>query len=133
MRTEAPRIWEESGNGGMTDAQRRMLNSVCSDLARSIVWHEGWRLSKDDWRHFFCGLASGLRIMRGWDFHDGDPPGFVMLGRSSLELTRTQATTAIHLAVQFGDDPSDQGIHQPAVQWCDKTLLGLGFNPRELE
>jgi hypothetical protein len=127
-----PRVWEECGNQRMTDKQRKMLNSVCGDLARSIEWH-GWRLSKDDWRHFFSGLASGLRIMRGWDFHDGHPPGLVMLGRSSLELTRSQAKDAITLAIHFGDDPAEQGLPQKPVAWSDATLRGMGFNPEELK
>jgi hypothetical protein len=127
------RPWEECGNQGMTDQQRKMLNSVCGDLARCLEWHDGWRLSKDDWRHLFSGLASGLRIMRGWDFHDGHPPGFIMLGRSSLELTRSQAKDAITLAVQLGDDPSEQGLSQKPVRWSDATLLGLGFNPGDLK
>lgn len=123
--------WQESGNALITDAQKRMLNALCGDLAGQIVWH-GNRLHKDDWRHMLAGTMLGWRMMPGIDMGKG-APGFIMLGGSSLKLTRTQAADAITCGLAIGDHPEDQGLAgQKPVRWCDSVLLGLGFNPQEL-
>ena len=110
----------------MTDAQRRMLNAVCGDLARQLAWH-GFRLSKEDWRHFLAGTMLGWRMMPGID--RGQGPGFIMLGGSSLSLSKSQAADAITQGVLIGDDPASQNLNCSPVRWCDAVLLGLGMNP----
>lgn len=122
--------WEVDGSGRMTDKQRRMLNACCGDLAAQVVWH-GNRLSKDDWRHMLAGTMAGWRMMLGIDRGEG-APGFIMLGGSSLNLSKTMAKDAITQALAIGDDPSSQGLTSPRVRWCDAVLLGLGFNPNDL-
>lgn len=122
--------WETGGEGRMTDKQRRMLNAVCGDLAAQLKWH-GNRLSKDDWRHLFAGTVLGWRMMPAYDRGEG-AAGFIMLGGSSLNLSRTQAADAITMGLHVGDDPESQGIDSPRVRWCDAVLLGLGFNPADL-
>lgn len=131
MKLVKPGDWKLTGDGGMTDAQRRMLNAVCGDLADQIAWH-GNRLSKDDWRHFLSGTVLGWRMLPGIDRGEG-APGFVMLGRSSLDLTRTAAAEAITVGVQVGDHPEEQGLRSKPVRWCAAVLWGLGFNPNDLE
>jgi hypothetical protein len=69
--------WQEEGATRMSDAQRRLLNAVCGDLAQQIKWH-GFRLSKDDWRHMIAGTMLGWRMMPGIDMGEG--PKFIMLG-----------------------------------------------------
>jgi hypothetical protein len=131
MKLVKPSDWKLTGEGGMTDAQRRMLNAVCGDLAAQVAWH-GNRLSKDDWRHFLAGTVLGWRMLPGIDRGEG-APGFVMLGRSSLDLTRTAAAEAITVGVQVGDHPDEQGLRAKPVQWCAAVLWGLGFNPNDLQ
>lgn len=123
--------WDDRSQGKITEAQRRMFNAVCGDLARHIQWH-GNRLNKDDFRHLMSAVAAGQRMMPGWQYGDGQAPGFIMLGKSSLSLTRSQACDAITLAVQLGDDPSSQGIKACPVRWSDTVLRGMGF-PVEVE
>jgi hypothetical protein len=113
----------------MTDAQRRLLNAACGDLAAGLSWH-GNRLSKDDWRHLLCGTVKGWRMLPGIDMGTG-APGFVMLGGSSLELTRTQATDAIQMAFYVGDRPEEQAINSGGVRWCDVVCLARGINDSE--
>lgn len=127
----ARKDWEQSGNGRMSDKQRRMLNAICGDLEQ-IHWH-GNRLGKDDWRHFLSAVSAGQTMHMGWDYGDGRPRGFIMLGKSSLSLTKTEAKDAITMGVQLGDDPESQGIKARPVRWSDAVLLGLGFNPRDFE
>lgn len=113
----------------MTDEQRRMLNAICGDLSGQLRWH-GFRLSKDDWRHMIAGTMLGWRTMPGINLGNG--PSFIMLGGSSLSLSKQQAADAITCALNIGDRPEEQGIASPPVKWSDAVLLGLGFSPAEL-
>lgn len=116
--------WQEM----LTEQQRKVLNAACGDLASQITWH-GNRLSKDDWRHFISGTVLGWRIIPGIDFGAG-APGFVMLGGSSLDLSKEQASKALDIVFSIGDAPWDyEPTQKRAVQWCDKVMLARGFNP----
>lgn len=126
-----PVDWKLEGSTGMTDKQRKMLNAVCGDLAVQLHWH-GNRLSKDDWRHMLSGTMLGWRMMPAIDRGEG-AAGFIMLGGSSLNLTRSQAADAITVGVHIGDNPEEQGLKARAVRWSDSVLRGLGFNPRDFE
>lgn len=115
--------WQVRGESRMTDAQRRMLNAACGDLAEQVIWHDNNRLSKDDFRHVLSGTMLGWRMMRGIDLGEG-APGLIMLGGSSLDLTKSQAADAITLAFSIGDDPSSQGLNCEPVRWCAAVCLG---------
>ena len=121
--------WEVRGETGMTRKQQKMLNAVCGCLAAQIAWH-GNRLSKDDWRHMLSGTMLGWRMMPAIDRGEG-APGFIMLGGSSLALTKSLAADAITCGLEIGDNPEHQGLRTQRVQWCDAVLLGLGFNPAD--
>ena len=121
--------WNEKGDGMMTRAQQKMLNAVCADLADQVSWH-GQRLTKDDWRHMVAGTMLGWRLMPAIDRGQG-APGHIMLGGSSLKLTKSLACDAITVLVQIGDHPEEQGMRARPVRWSDTVLLGLGFNPSD--
>ena len=99
----------------ITEEQRRTLNAACVDLAAQVVWH-GNRMTKDDWRHFLAGTALGWRMMPGYDNGSG-APGFIMLGGSSLKLSKEQASLALTMAFHIGDDPASQGLKCEPVRW----------------
>jgi len=106
------------------DPKREQLNTLhaaCGDLASQIEWH-GFRLTKDDWRHMICGTVLGWRMMPAIDQGTG-AAGFIMLGGSSLDLTKQQATDALTMAFALGDDPSSQGLKSPPVRWC-RSVVG---------
>lgn len=126
----SPADWQLSGDGPMSDKQRRMLNAVCGDLAAQVTWH-GNRLSKDDWRHMLSGTMLGWRMMPAIDRGEG-APGFIMLGGSSLKLSKRLAADAITQGIAIGDDPASQNLRCKPVTWCDAVLLGMGFNPADL-
>jgi len=107
-----------------------MLNAICGDLARQINWH-GCRLDKDDWRHLLSGTAAGWRPVLGIDDGRGHTP-MVLIGSSSLKLTKQQAQDAITQGLAIGDDPSSQGLSAQPVRWSDAVLHGLGFDPKEI-
>lgn len=121
--------WELQGSTGMTDKQRKMLNAVCGDLAEQVAWH-GNHLSKDDWRHMLAGTMLGWRMMPAIDRGEG-AAGFIMLGGSSLKLTKSQAADAITAGLQIGDHPEDQRLRAKPVRWSDAVMRGLGFNPAD--
>lgn len=129
MNATSPNDWKLDGAGGMTGRQQKMLNAVCGDLAAQLSWH-GNRLSKDDWRHMVAGTILGWRMMPAIDRGEG-AHGFIMLGGSSLKLSRSQAAEAITALLQIGDHPDEQGLSAKPVRWSDVVLLGLGFNPND--
>ena len=104
--------WREA----LTEQQRKILNAACGDLAQQIRWH-GNRLSKDDWRHLISGTVLGWRMMPAIDRGEG-AAGFIMLGGSSLNLSKEQCIDAITMAFHIGDDPSSQGLDAKPVRWC---------------
>lgn len=115
----------------LSDQQRKILNAACGDLAAQLKWH-GFSLSKDDWRHFIAGTILGWRMLPGIDRGEG-APGFVMLGGSSLDLTKERCTEAIDLVFSIGDAPWEyEPTQRKAVNWCDKVWLARGFNPAEM-
>jgi len=109
----------------LTEQQRKILNAACGDLSKQIRWH-GFRLTKDGWRHFFAGTVLGWQMLPAWDEGDGRT-GFIMLGGSSLDLSKEQCSVAITMAFALGDDPTSQGIDAPPVKWCDAVCLARGI------
>lgn len=96
--------------------QRKLLNAACGDLSKQINWH-GNKLSKDDWRHLLSGTILGWRMMPAVDRGEGTQAGFIMLGGSSLNLSKKQCTEAIELAFSIGDHPEGQGLNCNPVRW----------------
>ncbi len=115
----------------LTDEQRRLLNAACGDLARCLTWH-GNRLSKDDWRHFLAGTVLGFRMMPGLPLGDA-APGFIMLGRSSLDLPKAKCTEAIQIAFALGDAPWEyEPTQRKAVQWGHAVRMARGITDEEM-
>lgn len=114
----------------LSEEQRRTFNAACGDLAKQIVWH-GNRMDKDDWRHFLSGTVLGWRMMPAYDRGEG-AAGFIMLGGSSLKLSKAQCIEAITMAFHIGDDPASQNLKSEPVKWCDAVMFARGFNPRDL-
>ena len=114
--------WQDTREGKMTDAQRRMLNAAAGDLAEQVNWH-GHHMSKADWRHWASAVVLGLRQVPGYDRGEGSQ-GFILLGRSSLELSRKQASEVIEILFHIGDAPHDQGLKSPPVRWSKAVCLG---------
>jgi hypothetical protein len=114
----------------MTREQQNLFNAACGDLAH-IDWH-GWRLTKDDYRHLLCAMVLGVRVVPGVDLGEG-APRFIALGRSSKELSESQATEAIEMAFYIGDDPASQGLQCDPVSWSEKVRLARGITDTDDE
>lgn len=113
--------WQESGTSRMTREQQRLLNAACGDLSAYLTWH-GNRLTKDDYRHLIAAAVLGVRLMPAVNTGEGGP-GLIMLGRSSLDFTKSQATEAIRMAFEIGDCPTDQGFNAEPVRWGPVVTL----------
>lgn len=113
----------------MSRDQQKLLNAACGDLAAQLPWH-GVRLTKDDYRHMIAGTVLGWRTMPGIVDEHGQR-GWIMLGGSSLDLTKSQTTLAITIAFHIGDDPRSQGIEHEPVAWCDVICLARGITDAE--
>jgi hypothetical protein len=109
------REWQASGRAPMTRAQQKLLNAACGDLAANLRWH-GIVFTKDDFRHLLSAVVLGERLVPGINTGEG-PPGLVRMSRSSLEMTKSEATKAIRMAFDVGDYPQDQGLDCPAIRW----------------
>jgi hypothetical protein len=121
--------WDDASAGRITEPQRRMLNAVCGDLARHVRWHSV-KLDKDDWRHFLSGTAAGWKAVPAYDHGDGRN-GIIMLGGSSLKLTRQQAKDAITMGLHIGDYPHEHGLSCQPVRWSYTVLLARVENPND--
>jgi hypothetical protein len=99
--------------------QLNLLNAACRDLSEQISWH-GFNLSLDDWRHMISGTILGWRMLPAIDRGEG-AAGFIMLGGSSLKLTKEQCIDAITMVFHIGDDPSSQGLKCAPVRWCESV------------
>lgn len=113
MQSDKP--WQEMARR----EQLNLLNAACGDLAQQISWH-GFRLSRDDWRHMLSGTILGWRMMPAIDKGEG-AAGLIMLGGSSLDLSKDQCTDAITLCFSIGDDPESQGLKSKPVRWCQSV------------
>ena len=80
-----------------TDAQRRLMWDLLTDVARQVLWH-GQRLSADDWKLIFmAGLNQELRLVPNLEGN-----GFVNLGRSSERLSVKEKSDLIDIILAFG-------------------------------
>lgn len=79
-----------------TDQNARMW-AMLTDIARQLPWH-GVKLSPDDWKLIF--LDALKREMRLAPNIDGT--GFVNLGRSSSDLSKSEMSDLMELMSEFG-------------------------------
>ena len=121
--------WQESGKGPMTRKQQKLLNAACGDLADHLRWH-GQRFDKDDYRLLLCAVILGERLVPGIDTGYG-PAGLVRMGRSSKDLTKSQATEAIRMAFDVGDYPQDQGLDAQPIRWGQAVCMARWITDQE--
>lgn len=125
------KTWEETGREPMSRKQQKLLNAACGDLETGIRFWGGSRFSKDDFRHLLSACVLGERLVPGVNTGNGDP-GLIRMARSSLELSKSEATEAIQMAFDIGDNPRDQGLKCKPVRWCDVVRLARGITDEEM-
>lgn len=123
--------WKEKGDAKMSRKQQNLLNAACSDLALGIRFWGGQRFNKDDFRHLLSACVLGDRLVPGINTGHG-PPGMIRMARSSLELSKSEATEAIQMAFDIGDYPEDQQLKCKPVRWCAVVCLARWVVDEEL-
>lgn len=79
-----------------TDQNSKMW-ACLTDIAMQVAWH-GVRLTPDDWKLIFLdALKRELRLVPNLEGN-----GFVNLGRSSSDLSKSEMSDLIELIHQFG-------------------------------
>lgn len=78
-----------------SSAQNRRLWAMLGDVARQVVWH-GQKLQAEDWKHIFSASLKRTRVCPGID------GGFVVLGQSTSQMTRTEMNDMHTLMEAFG-------------------------------
>lgn len=110
----------------MSRKQQKLLNAACGDLGEQLPrWH-GILFGKDDYRHLIAASVLGERLVPGINTGEGNP-GLIRMSRSSLEFTKSEATQAIRLAFEIGDNPEDQGFDKRPVRWCEVVVKARWF------
>jgi hypothetical protein len=78
-------------------AQNDRMWAMLTDIASQVPWH-GLKLSPDDWKLIFLdALKREVRMVPNLDNN-----GFVNLGRSSSDLSKSEMTDLIELIFMFG-------------------------------
>lgn len=104
-RTRAVQIVRQAPAGSRVDvkAAKRSLPqndrmwAMLTEVARQLPWH-GVKLRPDDWKLIFLdALTRELRTVPNLD-----GTGFVNLGRSSSDLSKTEMTDLIEVIFAFG-------------------------------
>lgn len=87
--------------------QNDRLWAMLTDVATQVTWH-GTKLRADDWKLIFLdALKRELRMVPNIDGN-----GFVNLGRSSSDLSKSEMTDLIELIFAFGAKHGVQ-FHEP--------------------
>lgn len=77
--------------------QNDRMWAMLTDIAQQVPWH-GVRMTPDDWKLVFLdGLKRELRIVPNID-----GTGFINLGRSSSDLSKSEMSDLIELIAAFG-------------------------------
>src|SRR3990167_2340948 len=83
--------------------QNDRMWAMLTEVAQQLPWH-GVKLRPDDWKLIFLDALKRERRM----VPNIDGTGFVDLGRSSSDLTKSEMTDLIELIFAFG---AQHGIH----------------------
>ena len=87
----------EFKQGKRSTDQNSKMWACLTDIATQLPWH-GIKLSPDDWKLMFLdALKRELRMVPNID-----GTGFVNLGRSSSDLSKSEMSDLIELIYQFG-------------------------------
>ena len=76
-------------------AQNRRLWAMLADISSQVTWH-GQKLQSEDWKHVFSAALKRTRVCPGID------GGFVVLGQSTSQMTRSEMSEMQELMEAFG-------------------------------
>lgn len=91
-------------------AQNARLWAMLTDVSEQVVWH-GRKLTPEDWKHVFTASVRKLQVVPNLD-----GSGFVALGMSTSQMTRSEMTELQELIAAFG---AQHGVRFSAPEYAE--------------
>lgn len=92
-----------------TLAQNARLWGMLTDVSKQVVWY-GRKLTPEDWKHVFTASLTKQEVVPGID------GGFVVLGKSTSQMTKPEMSELQELMQAFG---AQQGVKFTAPEFID--------------
>jgi hypothetical protein len=78
--------------------QNAKMWAMLGDVSRQVEWH-GKKLDPSDWKHVFSAAITKQAVVPNLD-----GTGFVVLGQSTSDMTKSEMSELIELMTAFGVD-----------------------------
>lgn len=92
-----------------TLAQNALMWATLTDISKQVVWY-GRKLTPEDWKHVFTASLTKQEVVPGID------GGFVVLGKSTSQMTKAEMSELQELMQAFG---AQQGVKFTAPEFID--------------
>lgn len=90
--------------------QNARMWAMLTDVSRQVVWY-GRKLTPEDWKHVFTASLTKQEVVPGID------GGFVVLGKSTSQMTKAEMSELQELMQAFG---AQQGVKFTAPEYIDQ-------------
>jgi len=90
-------------------AQNALLWATLTDISKQVDWY-GRKLTPEDWKHVFTASLTKQEVVPGID------GGFVVLGKSTSQMTKAEMSELQELMQAFG---TQQGVKFTAPEFID--------------
>ena len=89
--------------------QNARMWAMLTDVSKQVVWY-GRKLTPEDWKHVFTASLTKQEVVPGID------GGFVVLGKSTSQMTKAEMSELQELMQAFG---AQQGVKFTAQEYID--------------
>jgi len=89
--------------------QNSRMWAMLTDVSRQVVWY-GRKLTPEDWKHVFTASLTKQEVVPGID------GGFVVLGKSTSQMTKAEMSELQELMQAFG---AQHGVKFTAPEYID--------------
>lgn len=89
--------------------QNARMWAMLTDVSKQVVWY-GRKLTPEDWKHVFTASLTKQEVVPGID------GGFVVLGKSTSQMTKAEMSELQELMQAFG---AQQGVKFTAPEFID--------------
>lgn len=89
--------------------QNARMWAMLTDVSKQVVWY-GRKLTPEDWKHVFTASLTKQEVVPGID------GGFVVLGKSTSQMTKSEMSELQDLMQAFG---AQQGVKFTAPEFID--------------
>lgn len=93
-------------------AQNRRLWAMLGDVSKQVEWH-GKKLTGEDWKHVFSAAIRKQAVVPNLE-----GTGFVVLGQSTSNMTRSEMGELMDLIEAFG---AQRGVRFTAPEYAEEA------------